>query len=128
MKNIRITTINGINFINLTPHAITIVNSDGTRHEFPPSGIVARIAVNRQKLEHSFPVDLFTTTLGKLEGLEEFDPGEDNNYTLIVSNIVKRPLNDWLFAKGFHGCGVFSPGELIRNESGQPVGCRGLDG
>lgn len=33
-------------FINLTPHAIVVVDTDGNTHTFPPSGQVARVNQN----------------------------------------------------------------------------------
>jgi len=102
--------------INLTPHSITLVGENGTL-DVPPSGHLARLAVTRTALDPvtidgvSLPVN--RPTMGEITGL----PDPQSGVILVVSALV---------AEAARRADVMSPGELIRNEAGQPVGARGL--
>ena len=107
--------------INLTPHSITIITESGTATVLP-SGQVARVAATFSRPESPASnvvfhgealVPLFRRTFGSVEGL----PAPVVGVVLIVSALVAQanPRTD-----------VVSPGELVRDANGQPVGCRGL--
>lgn len=100
-----------MNFVNLTPHTINEVT---TGQSFAPSGIVARVATRKSKLYEHAGIPVYKTELGVVEGLP--DPVKDTIY--IVSALT---LNK---------CGsrsdVVSPGNLQRDEKGQPIGCLGF--
>ena len=110
---------------NLTPHAVRIFSLDGTAEiiTVPPSGSIARVSVTRVP-SRSGPVTILdgreipvmVTTYGDVTGL----PNEELTQWLIVSAMVRAALPERR--------DLLSPGELIRDESGQPIGCRGLDG
>jgi hypothetical protein len=114
-------------FVNLTPHEITIV--DELRSlvlRIPPSGQVARLAVSRQAWRE--PIDgvtVYETVYGAVEGLpsRESSPLRENSdcntFYYIVSALVLAQVRD---ERG----DVFAPGELVRDERGQPIGCVGL--
>jgi hypothetical protein len=102
--------------INLTPHALTIVGENGTL-VVPPSGQVARLAVTRTALDPVL-VDGVTLTvslpvMGEVEGLPPIEAGVILVVSALVAGVVNRP-------------DVMSPGELIRDDSGNVIGARGL--
>ena len=102
-----------MNFINLTPHTINIVTDNGTIN-VSPSGNVARVATSYKIVAFINNVPIYECDYGDLTGLPEAN-GVDY---YIVSGMVKTAVP--------HRTDVFSPGELVRDENGKPVGCRGL--
>ncbi len=104
------------NIINLTPHTLNI-HTNGEILNVEASGAVARVATEYIKQEASveYGVDLFACVYGEVTGLPPYRPG---NTLYVVSGLVKSA------APNRHD--VVSPGELIRDENGKPIGCRGL--
>jgi hypothetical protein len=96
--------------INLTSHTINEVTT-GTA--IPPSGRVARVKTSTVKTNEFLGMPIFETTFGSVEGLPE--PEEGVMY--IVSALVMTACPDRL--------DLLSPGNLVRNEHGQPAGCVG---
>ena len=98
-------------FINLTPHNICEVT---TGLSLPPSGVVARVAVSNTVVDVINGVEIYATTYGDVVDLPEPQLG----VYYIVSGMVlaARPDRKDLLA----------PGELVRNDQGQPIGCRGF--
>lgn len=97
--------------INLTPHTIKIINSEV--REIPSSGTV-RISEVTVPVGEIDGIALVKKTYGKAEGLPE--PQEDTLY--IVSAMVRTAYperND-----------LASPGDLVRDEQGNVIGCRNL--
>lgn len=107
--------------INLTPHDVTIFDDDGKTKlaTIPPSGDVARVSMTRQQTGvvkfSGMIVPVFVSTAGEVTGL----PDAQDGAIFLVSALVRLALKDRR--------DVFSPGELIRDDNGQPVGCRGLE-
>lgn len=105
------------NFVNVTPHAITIVDEGGFKMEIPPSGIVARVSEEKEPLAYLSAdgccVSVSTTKLGDVTGLPEVKP----NTWVIASRMVADAVS-----RG----DVLCPGELLRDDSGVVVGCKGL--
>ncbi|MBX3089886.1 MAG: hypothetical protein KF772_04805 [Cryobacterium sp.] len=59
--------------VNLTPHAVNIVDADGkTLAVFPPSGVVARLSQTNLKIGEvsvdGIAVEIARTTYGELSG------------------------------------------------------------
>lgn len=102
-----------MNFVNLTPHALNIVQADGSVYTLPPSGQVARVATTRTVVNEIDGVEIYETQFEQVEGL----PERNEQDLLIVSALVAQRANR---------ADVYSPGELVRNDAGQVVGCRGL--
>lgn len=97
--------------VNLTPHTINEVTT-GT--SYPPSGQVARVAQVTVKAGEHDGVPMYKSTFGKVEGLPE--PEEGTIYivsAMALNGVVGRD-------------DVVSPGNLERDENGQPVGCVGF--
>ena len=127
--------------INLTPHDIVIVGP-GER-TIPPSGVVARVSMQTSGIidvvgrmsdrppfcgieyncESCFSqfggcdgIPVRKQTYGEVTGL----PAPKEGTVYIVSTMVRLAVPD--------RDDVFSPGELVRGDDGQPIGCRGLVG
>ena len=98
-------------FINLTSHTINEVTSG---QSYLASGIIARISTSKIKVAEHDGVPIYETTMGAVEGLPE--PKEGVMY--IISGLALGAVenrND-----------VVSPGNLQRNQQGQPIGCLGF--
>ena len=103
--------------INLTPHVINALSRDGTSvvGTFPPSGQVARLAMNRHQQGLVQGIPLYVNTVGEVEGL----PSQQEGVYLLVSALVRTAFPERK--------DLLSPGELVRDASGQPIGCKGFD-
>jgi hypothetical protein len=102
--------------INLTPHQVNIhgtVDGVASVAQVPPSGDVARVAATFAAGPIVDHVQTFRRTFGAVTGL----PPARDGVTLVVSALV---------AAACPRADVFSPGELIRDAAGQPIGCHGL--
>lgn len=106
-----------MNIINLTPHAITVLGQNGeVILAIAPSGQVARVSQTREIVGSINGIPVYRSKYGAVTGLPESVDG----VALIVSALVR------LASPG--RADVYSPGELVRDASGQPIGCRGLEG
>ncbi|AEJ44401.1 hypothetical protein [Alicyclobacillus acidocaldarius] len=103
--------------VNLTPHELTFIGSDGTTiARIPPSGIVARVASTSKQIDVLDGIPVFSTEFGEVVELP--DPEEDTVYvasTLVAQAAARAGRTD-----------VFSPAEAILDEEGRVIGCRGL--
>ena len=101
--------------LNYTPHTINEVTT-GT--SFPSVGN-ARVSVEYTRYARVEGIQVYTTKYGEVTGLPGDSPHQLSPDTFyIVSMMVKDALperNDLL-----------SPGELVRNSEGQPIGCKGF--
>ena len=107
--------------VNLTPHVLNIQDANGSWIELPHSGKVARVAVTRRRsvnVYHDTAVTVYESDFGAVEGLPE-DVGHDHY-------VVSRMVIDALRKEGRSTYALLAPGELIRDEKGQPIGCLGL--
>ena len=106
--------------VNLTPHAIRVRGMDGavstTDCTIQPSGDIARVQVSQEIVGHVNGLPILKSVVGEVVGL----PAASPNTVYIVSMVVRTsvPNRD----------DVFSPGTLLRDSAGQPVGCVGLVG
>ncbi|HMN10954.1 MAG TPA: hypothetical protein PKD55_01365 [Bellilinea sp.] len=102
---------------NLTPHQIDIVTLSGRIVSIPPEKESARLTEGRLPQEsiefdgEVIPVN--KTVYGDVYGL----PPEGDE-PLIVSLLLKQALPDRK--------DLYSPGQLVRDEKGNVVGCLGL--
>lgn len=101
--------------INLTPHTLNLFNSNGEQVAvLEASGATARVPVTNQLAGEVSGVPVYRQETGEVTGLP--DPVEGVGY--VVSLVVRLAVP--------HRTDVYSPGELVRNDQGQPVGCKGL--
>ncbi len=99
-------------FVNLTPHSLYEVTTGTT---IPTSGIIARVKSSTVIAGKHAGIPIYATEFGELEGLPE--PVEGTMY--VVSSLA-------LNAVPAHRRDVVAPGNLVRDEAGQPIGCTGF--
>ena len=104
--------------INLTPHVVNLVTSDGTV-TIPPNGTVARCAVTREVIgqveieAYGATIPLTSTRFGAVEGLPEPVPGTLFIVSALVAQAAKRD-------------DLVIPDDAVRDEAGRIIGCRAL--
>ena len=104
-----------MNFINLTPHSINVLDLNGDLViTLEPSGVVARCAATTTAVDTVNGVVLNRTTFGVVTGL----PDQQDGVLLVVSMLVRAACPN--------RSDLSSPGELVRDQVGQPIGCKGL--
>lgn len=99
-------------YINLTAHTINEVTT-GT--DIPRSGIIARVKQSTEKSAEHAGIPIYTSTFGNVEGLPAPKEGVIYIISALALNAVPADRTD-----------VVAPGNLQRNEQGQPVGCVGF--
>ncbi len=104
-----------LHLINLTPHAVNICDDNGdVVLTLPPSGEVARVTTKTVSKPSDLGFNFATVEYGEVENL----PASDYDTVYVVSGIVRTACK--------YRYDIASPGELIRDAAGQPVGCKGL--
>jgi len=99
--------------VNLTPHAITFVDSNGDiALTVEPSGTIARVTTETIVTGICVGIPVTETKFGEVENLPE--PQEGVVY--IVSSLVAQRC------KGRDD--VFIPNESVRDENGRIIGCK----
>lgn len=101
-------------FVNLTPHDINIVTDHGIV-TIPRSGKVARCNTISSLYSRIEGIPLFATRFGDVIDLP---PMTQEKILYIVSSMVKQ--------KEYTRHDLVSPGELVRDEKGNVIGCKGL--
>lgn len=102
---------------NLTPHRLNIIADDGFVIEIEPSGDIARCDTSKEDVEtvliQGHPVTISKSLFGNPNGVPAPEENVINVTSMVVAKVVQRE-------------DVTSPGELVRNDAGQPKGCKGL--
>lgn len=106
---------------NLTPHEVCIYKLNGVTPDLDlvieAGEEVARVSCEYMKVDKTVEgVNLYRTVFGEVTGLPDYEEG----VYLLVSAIVREalPLRKDLV----------SPGQLLRDDSGNVIGCLGLVG
>lgn len=107
---------------NLTPHEVKIFKLNGTAPDLDVvieanEGMVARVSCEYIKVDKKVDgIDLYRTVFGEVTGLPDYSEG----VYLLVSTMVREalPLRSDLV----------SPGQLLRDDDGNVIGCLGLVG
>lgn len=112
------------NLINLTPYNINIVCGDKIV-TIPKSGVVARVKETQKGIRtisiNNNDDSIVDIEIVKKEFLEvENLPDENSDKLYIVSSIVKSHQSC------INRDDVIVPDCLVRNEKGQPLGCKGF--
>lgn len=97
-------------FINLTPH---VIHEVVTEQDFAPSGTIARVESETVEIDNLDGIVINSVTFGTVDLPEQI---KDTMY--IVSGMVLSAISD--------RDDVVAPGELVRDDSGRPVGCCGF--
>ena len=107
--------------INLTPHDITILFEDGTILKVPASGTVARVASTNDTvggvMTEGGTIPIKAVSYGEVTGLPDYDP--DKAQYFLVSSLVAARVPDRR--------DVLVPGDFVRDEKGNIIGCRSLN-
>ncbi len=103
--------MNNVQFVNLTPHDVNIQNLDGTMMVIPPDGTVARLPMHSEVKQILNGVEFRKSTKGTANV-----PDPVSGVIWIVSAMVRESFPDRK--------DMVSPGELIRDAKGNPVGCK----
>lgn len=104
-------------YLNLCQHEITVLVPGGPDLILPPSGQIARVSMTRSTTIGPDGVECHVSTPGPVEGL----PYPEEGVVLVVSAMVRTHHS--LASRD----DVASPGPQVRDEKGQPLGCRGLE-
>lgn len=100
--------------VNATPHAINVVNEKmEVVASFEPT-ISVRVASTTLTIGIINGIPLDTTAFGEVEGLPQYQEG----VYYIVSRLVKTALPE--------RPDLLCPGQQVRNEAGQVIGCKSL--
>ena len=100
--------------VNCTPHEVNVIREDGTVLSIKASGIIPRCSQTESKVASVNGIAITRQTFGKVVNLPEEKPG----VYLIVSRMVAAATEGRK--------DLLVPGPLVRDENGQPCGCRGL--
>lgn len=101
-------------FMNLTPHAVIVVNDYGDDTIIEPSGLVARINSKDMVIGHINGVPITRKRFEEIEGL----PQPEKNLYFIVSYMIAARCKD--------RDDLLVPNELIKDRYGRVIGCRSL--
>lgn len=104
-------------FINLTPHAISVLDKDGVKTVFEPSGQLARVSSSFADTEDIGGFNLNRQVFGDVEGLPESKEGVFYIVSALVLGQVKNRSD------------VVAPrtdGTAIRNDKGHIEAVRGF--
>jgi hypothetical protein len=102
-------------FVNLTPHAITIVEGESST-SYPVDGPAPRLAVERESLGQIGGISVVRSTMGEPTGL----PEQQDGVIIIVSALVAE------HPSVASRTDLAYPGEAIRDTDGKIVGAKGL--
>ena len=105
--------VNGVAVVNGTPHALNIVQSNGTTLTVAPSGIVPRCSSTEELVGTIGLIEVTRQTLGHVQGLPDPIPGTYFIVSRLVASATKRE-------------DLLVPGSLIRDDQGKVIGCKGL--
>ena len=104
--------------LNRTEHEVKVFNVIGanipdlTLEQY--TGQPIRVSCESRKVDTIEGIDIYENTYGEVTGLPEFKEG----VFYVVSAMVRQALPNRK--------DLLSPGQLIRSEAGQPIGCLGL--
>lgn len=108
-------------FINLTPHAISVLDAEGGTHTFPPSGTVARVVESIEDTTEIGGFRFATKAKAEVVGLPDWADVPTRFY--IVSGMVLDA------AKGLGRNDLCAPdtgADAMRNSQGHIVAVRGF--
>lgn len=101
-------------YMNLTPHAITIMPDGSVPLVVPASGQLARVSTRTVQTGTVDGIPVTETEYGSVEGL----PDPDQDTIFIVSALVAGRCKE--------RDDVFIPNESVRDDQGRIIGCRSL--
>ena len=113
-------------FVNMTPHSLTVLNG-GEVLTLAPSGQSVRVGSSFEPVGVLDGVNLFRAVYGNVETVDNATKAVVGGLPPVVEGTVYVVSGQALEAVKASGRSDFAaPGELVRDEKGQPVGCNGL--
>lgn len=110
-----------MNFINLTPHTVNVVDDSGnTIISVAPSGTVARVTTQQTVVGNVGGVDVVRTVFSDVDGL----PAPQPDTVFIVSTIVLQALRANNVVRDDVVAPDTSPQSAVRNADGQIAGVK----
>ena len=115
-----------MNIVNLTPHALNLINTNGLEVVIAPSGLVARIDTKPVLDYTSDGVDFYITEVtGEPIVIDSLtketvafpNPNPDSDTVYVVSG---------MFRTYFDRYDLYQPAELVRDGAGKIIGAKGL--
>ena len=105
-----------IKIVNLTPHTLHIETINDKIITIEPSGVVARVETSYREMDYhgGYRISIYERCYGAVMGI----PEQQVDTIYVVSSIVQARCKDRR--------DIYCPGELIRDEQGHVVACRGL--
>lgn len=117
IEDLKFAKLGLVKVYNLTPHVLNVIGSDGNVTAIAPSGAIARVSAEEVLVGKLGQVEVVKRSFGKVEwGFDMPQMKKDTVY--VVSSLVASAVSDR------HD--ILVPGNLVRNEQGQPIGCQGL--
>ena len=114
-------------YVNLTPHTINCHEGKEV-HNFPPTGKSLRVSGKPVPVGTHDGITIYGVEYGELEMANNSDPNDvSHDIPPVVDGtvyIVAGACADKITAMGRKD--FVSPGDLLRNEAGQPIGCKGF--
>lgn len=114
--------------VNMTPHTVNIHNAQGDVITLPPSTQSVRVKADLVKVEEHDGIDIYAVQYGDLEMVDNATkiatpglPPATDGVLYIVAGMCTDKIRATTDRKDF-----VSPGDLIRDDKGQPVGCKGV--
>lgn len=101
-------------FINLTPHTLSIIKADGSTIDIQPSGNIARVSSTSTIVATFKGINVSQQTFGDVINL----PDSEEGIIYIVSRMVKDRVPD--------RADVLVPGAPVRDAEGKIIGANGL--
>lgn len=99
---------------NLTPHDVTIIDTDGHATVISPDGRVPRVVDHAVRAGEVAGVALYETTAGEVEGLPSDEPG---TYWVVSARVAQACPGR---------ADLLVPHGLVRDAAGRVIGCQGL--
>ena len=109
-----------MNLVNLTPHKITVFRAGFEPLVIEPTLPSARVKEDKRLLREENGFKFYEVIYGEVENLPKDLTKTDNFY--IVSSLVKNAI---IQQHGYHK-DLIVPCDLVRDEQGNIVGCRGF--
>lgn len=118
-------------FVNMTPHALNVFTGNGDNPgevlTLPPSGNSVRVAQTFEPAGVLEGVSLYQAVYGNVETIDNATKSVVGGLPPVVEGTVYVVSGQALEAVKALGRSDFAaPGELVRDDKGQPVGCNGL--
>ena len=120
-------------FVNMTPHALNVCRFTGNGDNpdetltLTPSGQSLRVAQSFEPVGVLDGVTLYRARYGSVETVDNATKAVIGGLPPVVEGTTYVVSGQSLEAvKGLGRSDFAAPGELVRNDAGQPVGCNGL--